>query len=264
MLPGFYCAAEHIDSFAVRAHAAVAWAHPEAALIGASAVAKWGLGEPAESVCVAVPWGTQRVCPPWLRLRRIERVPRSVFIDDVRTVDAPWAIATAYGDLAADARDAPVYRAVQTRLVAPDELLAPAQTLARMRHRRSYLRLVAAVRAGSESHLETLGLRDVFTGTGFDAFIRQHCLRLDGQRFRLDMYHPTTRTAVELDGRTHADPRQRERDIARDAILLAHGIATVRFSYRDITERRRWCRDVVRRVLATRSNPALHAASNAA
>ena len=264
VLPGLYSATEHAESFAVRAHASTTWAHPAAALVGAAAIAQWGLTDPPEVVTVAVPWGTQRECPRWLRLRRIEHVPPSIVVNDIRTVDLSWALATGYAEMDARSREAPVYLAVQQGLVDATELAAPPTLLARMRHRRDFLRLVAAVRAGSESHLETVGLRDVFTGGDFATFVRQHRLRVDGQAFRLDMYDPVTRTAVELDGAAHAEPVHRARDIARDAVLLAHGIATVRFSYRDLTARASWCRSIVRRVLAARRDPQLHAGRSAA
>ena len=261
VLPGLYAATESSTSFVVRAHAAVTWAHPDAALMGAAALANWGLCDPPEQVCVAVPWGTSRKCPQWLRLRRIEQVPRSLDVNGLATVALPTALASAFGELARDIREAPIYEAIQRRIVTPDELEHANNQLARMRHRRDFERLLRALRAGAESHLETVSLRSVFHTQEFAGFIRQHRVRAGGNRYQLDMFDPHTRTVVELDGGTHADPRQREYDIARDAALLALGIATARFSFRDITQRPEWCRTIVRRVLTSRGDQNLHLAS---
>ena len=61
--------------------------------------------------------------------------------------------------------------------------------------------------------------------------------RLDGLKFRrqhpvgrfiLDFYCAAHRLCVELDGAVHE--QQRDRDSARDAALLAHGVRTLRFA----------------------------------
>ena len=264
VLPGLYAATESSESFAVRAHAAVNWAHPDAALMGAAALANWTLCDPPEHVCVAVPWGTSRKGPSWLRLRRIKEVPPSFDVNGITTVTLPTALASAFGELPQDVRETPTYQAIQRKMVRPEDLARANNQLARLRHRRDFERLLRALRAGAESHLETVSLRSVFHTQEFAMFIRQHRIRTARHRYRLDMFDPHTRTVVELDGGTHADPRQREYDIARDAALLAMGIATVRFSFNDITQRPKWCRDIVRRVLANRGDQNLHIASTAA
>ena len=61
--------------------------------------------------------------------------------------------------------------------------------------------------------------------------------RLDGHKFRrqhpagrfiLDFYRAKSRLCIELDGEVHS--RQRDRDMARDATLFAHGVVTLRFT----------------------------------
>lgn len=260
VLPGFYAATESAESFIVRAHAAVHWAHADAALIGAAALATWGLCVPPERIRVAVPWGTSRICPPWLSLRRIEKVPRSIEVAGIRCVSLPTAIATAFSELPHGHHTGPLYEGIQRRWVTPDELLRASNELARMPRRREFEGLVRTVRAGAESYLETISLRSVFHTQEFRNFIRQHRIRVGERLYRLDMFDPVTRTAIELDGSVHAEPRQREYDIARDAALLATGIVTVRLSFRDITQRPEWCRTVVRQVIASRSDQHLHRA----
>lgn len=52
-------------------------------------------------------------------------------------------------------------------------------------------------------------------------------------RFVLDFYCAAARLCVELDGGIHDE--QLERDAARDAALLAHGVRTMRFSNERVT-----------------------------
>jgi very-short-patch-repair endonuclease len=69
------------------------------------------------------------------------------------------------------------------------------------------------------------------------------------------MFDAATRTAVELDGaETHGMAVQRVRDARRDARLATVGILTLRFTYGDLASRASWCREIVRRTLATRSD----------
>jgi very-short-patch-repair endonuclease len=65
--------------------------------------------------------------------------------------------------------------------------------------------------------------------------------------FEVDAYWPDPRLVVELDGRHHHGTRAAfERDKARDAELHAHGVATLRFTYRQVTRRPRWVAQTLR------------------
>jgi very-short-patch-repair endonuclease len=146
-----------------------------------------------------------------------------------------------------------VYRAVRQGLATPGEISEVAASLGSVRGRRALVATVAAAAAGSESFLETVALRTVFVPKEFAGFIRQHRLRADGVSYRLDMYDPATRTAVELDGAiAHEGTGHRARDVRRDARLASIGIVTLRFVYRDLTERPAWCREMVVRTIARR------------
>ncbi len=60
-------------------------------------------------------------------------------------------------------------------------------------------------------------------------------------RAEVDAYRPDRRLAVELDSRRHhLTPHAFERDRRRDADLHRHGIATLRFTYAQITRDPRW------------------------
>ncbi len=116
--------------------------------------------------------------------------------------------------------------------------------------------LVARVAAGAESYLEVHAMDEVFVGRRFRALLKQHVVSTGGGRYRLDMYDAASMTAIELDGATyHAGVKEWQRDLRRDADLAAVGILTLRFSYRDLTERPQWCRTTARDVLRLRSVP---------
>jgi very-short-patch-repair endonuclease len=112
---------------------------------------------------------------------------------------------------------------------------------------------VAAIEAGAESYLEERALRQVFNTSEFDRLIRQHDVVIEGQAYRLDLYDDATRTAVELDSEEHhGRSPHRQRDVNRDVHLATIGIQTLRFTYRDITERPGWCRQMLRDGLRAR------------
>ena len=169
------------------------------------------------------------------------------------TINLKRAIATAYGHLPRDQADEMVYRAVRQRLCSPQEIGQLASSLSAVRSRRVLATTVEATAAGSESFLETIGLRTVFASKDFAGFIRQHRLGADGANYRLDMYDPVTRTAVELDGEVaHQGADRRAHDVRRDTRLASIGIVTLRFTFRDLTERPAWCRSMVSRTIARR------------
>jgi very-short-patch-repair endonuclease len=64
-------------------------------------------------------------------------------------------------------------------------------------------------------------------------FRRQVPIRLGRRTIYLDMLAERERVNIELDGATtHGDPRQREIDLRRDALLATVGILVVRFAHR--------------------------------
>ncbi|MFK3979186.1 DUF559 domain-containing protein [Micromonospora sp. NPDC050397] len=69
----------------------------------------------------------------------------------------------------------------------------------------------------------------------------------------LDVYAERERVAFELDGAaTHGDPRQREIDLRRDALLATVGILVVRFSHRRLLHETTEVRREVVAILAGR------------
>ncbi|NYI42186.1 endonuclease domain-containing protein [Demequina lutea] len=253
LLPTLYAATEHAESTLTRAHAATTWVGSGSVVIGAAAASAWELCEPPRVITVTAPLSMSRAVPPWLSLKRLAERPPSALWHGCPVAMPGWAIATAYGHLPRHQADEMVYRAVRRGLATPGEIGEVAASLSSVRHRRELESTLAAAAAGSESYLETVGLRAVFSTNDFAGFIRQHRVLADGASYRLDMYDPVTRTAVELDGAVaHGGAGQRERDARRDVRLASIGIVTLRFVYRDLTERPAWCRAMVTSATARR------------
>jgi len=253
LLPGFYAASEHVDSTLTRAHAATAWVGSGSIALGEAAASAWGLCESPRIIVATAPLTMSRATPSWLTLKRLAEHPPSALWHGCPVALPARAVVTAYGSLPRDQADEMVYRAVRRRIVTPEELSRLISSLPSVRHRRALKSTVSATAAGSESFLETVGLKAVLASQEFACFIRQHHLRTDGAHYRLDMYDPATRTAVELDGAVaHESPGQRARDVRGDARLASTSIVTLRLTYRDLTERPAWCREIVTRTLAHR------------
>jgi len=69
----------------------------------------------------------------------------------------------------------------------------------------------------------------------------------------LDLYAEEERVDVELDGAgVHGDPRQREIDLRRDALLATVGVLVVRFSHRRLVQEAGAVRREVVEILAAR------------
>ena len=72
--------------------------------------------------------------------------------------------------------------------------------------------------------------------------------------YEVDAHWPEHRLVVELDSWRHHGTRAAfERDKERDAELHAHGIETLRFTYRQVTKRHGWVASRLSPSLAPRS-----------
>jgi very-short-patch-repair endonuclease len=254
LLPNTYVAAEHADSFAARADAALTWAGPAAALTGRSACFAWTLIDTApDRVDLALPQQRRLEPPPWLACSRVPYARTAIRVHDFTAVAPAIAIASGYADLTESEQVGAIFGGIHRGIVTVRELRQALVDMPKIRARRALTSRIEAAERGAESWLEEQSLRTVFAGREFDRFVRQHRIRCRGRHHRLDMYDPFTRTAVELDSRAwHSGEEQRLRDIRRDADLASIGILTVRLATRDLMQQPEWCRDVVRGTLANR------------
>jgi hypothetical protein len=101
--------------------------------------------------------------------------------------------------------------------------------------------LLADARAGSQSHLEILGLL-ALAAAGLPAPQLQYEIPLGYGSLHVDAAWPEVKLAVEFDGAAYHSGRDDwQRDLRRDAALAALGWIVLRFSYVDVTERPAFC-----------------------
>ena len=258
VLPCLYASSVHADSFIVRARAACMWA-PEAAVSGASALFAYGAcDEPPPRLRISMPRHAHRRFPEWVHVTRLTTtVPVAWWSGDIRLATPEYALALGYGDESAGRRAELVYRSVRQGVVRVPAALAALDRLPRVRGRASLVDRLELAARGVESFLEERGLRDLFLGEVLGRVLWQHTVRVGVDRYRIDAYDPVSGTAFELDGsQWHDGSKERLRDMRRDAALATIGIVTIRFGYRDVVERPRWCAEVARAAIAARGSNA--------
>jgi len=262
LLPNQYCLAEYDESWAMRAHAAVHWAGPGAAVTGLPALAVRGVAPaPIDFVQVAVPAWRHRTGPTWLRVRSLT-MPYATSTWSPRTeVTMPdLALVLGYGAVASRYRSKLLYGSLRANLVSPTELRELAESLTRVPAKRELIARLKRIEAGAESFLEERAMSEILRGAVFADIIFQHRVRVRGERARIDAFHPATLTAIEFDSAEHhGEPENRQSDVNRDALLASIDIETLRFTYLDVMTRPQWCRELILEVIATRANRASRA-----
>jgi hypothetical protein len=123
------------------------------------------------------------------------------------------------------------------RLVTPQQLARALDARARMRWRNEILAALDVVAEGVHSSLEYRYVRDVERPHGLPKARRQ-VRRPEGNRSRyLDNLYESFGVGVELDGRAYHRSEDRWRDIRKDNAAVMSGIATLRFSWTDVSRR---------------------------
>lgn len=172
---------------------------------------------------------------------------------NLRVVRIERALVEAWPLLAPAERPESVIGAVNQRLTTPDRIGVALMALPRLSGRAELRVLLDRLAAGCRSALEIWGHDHVFTGPGMPRFQRQVRIQVANRTMYLDVYAERERVAFELDGAaTHGDPRQREIDLRRDALLATVGIMVVRFSHRRLVHDTAQVRREIIAILATR------------
>ncbi|MEV6811720.1 DUF559 domain-containing protein [Micromonospora sp. NPDC051296] len=147
----------------------------------------------------------------------------------------------------------PVIRAVNDRLTTPRRLGVALSLASKLTGRAELANLVDRLAAGCRSPLEIWGHDRVFTGPDMPALRRQVRVRVGERTMYLDLFAERERVDIELDGTaSHGDPRQREVDLRRDALLATVGILVVRFAHRRLVREPDEVRRETLAILATR------------
>ncbi|MER7168433.1 DUF559 domain-containing protein [Micromonospora sp. NPDC000207] len=227
-----------------------------AALGNRTALAVWGLRRqpPGEPLHLEVPPGRGlRTRPGLVVHRRGSLAGQVVTRRGVSVVRLERALVDSWPLLAALDRRDPLIRAVNDGLTTPDRVAAALAGAPRLIGRAELRTLLDRLRAGCRSPLEIWGHDRVFVGPGMPPLRRQFPVRLGARTVYLDAYAEAERVDFELDGATtHGDPRQREVDLRRDALLATRGILVVRFAHRRLVHEPDEVRREALAILATR------------
>jgi very-short-patch-repair endonuclease len=217
--------------------AAMAYAGNRAALSHLTALASWRLPVPVGGPIHLLTDESRRLRgTPGLMVHRREglelRPPDIVTRGGMFVTRLERSVVDSWPLLDGDAKRAPAICAVTQRMTTPARLLGALDATPRLAGRRLLSRLVRLLADGCRSNLEIWGYDHVFQGPGFTQLRRQVPVRLGQRTVYLDVFDDETGVNFELDGaKYHADPKDRERDLRRDAALASQGITVVRFTH---------------------------------
>ncbi|MET8363956.1 DUF559 domain-containing protein [Micromonospora sp. NPDC005194] len=239
--------------------AALAWARGCATLSHVSALAAWGLHAPTanEPLHLSAPINAGLRTRPGVVVHRrrglVIEPPHVVVRRGLTVTRLEQTIVDSWPILPSAERRAPVIRAVNDWLTTPERLAVALSSEPKLTDRAALRILLTRLGEGCRSPLEIWGHEHVFTGPTMPEFRRQVPVRLGRRTVYLDMYAERERVNIELDGSTtHGDPRQREADLRRDALLATVGILVVRFAHRRLVNEADDVRRETLAILATR------------
>jgi very-short-patch-repair endonuclease len=235
--------------------AAVMYANGRAAVSHLSGLALWRLPVPDRGpVHLTSPAFHRLRGAPGLVVHRRDEIalgpPDVVVREGCPVTRLERCIVDSWPMLDGDAKRAPTIRAIAKRMTTPARLRLALDETPRLGGRRYLVRLVDLLDAGCRSELELWGYAYVFRGFRLRW---QVPVRIDGKVVYLDVYDEIGRVNFELDGaKYHAGPRDRERDLRRDAALAVQGITAVRFTHDRLLREPAAVRRQVREILAAR------------
>ncbi|WP_433281138.1 DUF559 domain-containing protein [Micromonospora sp. CA-244673] len=241
--------------------AADLWADGRGALSHLSALAIWGMRRlrAGDLLHLSAPAGAGIRSRPGVAVHRRQGlflVPPHVVVRRGLTVTRlEQALVDSWPMLPPGERRAPVIRAVNDRLTTAERLVEALGTVPRLPDRAALRTLLVRLTEGCRSPLEIWGHEHVFTGPGMPVFRRQARVRVGPRTMYLDLFAERERVNIELDGAaTHGDPRQREIDPRRDALLATVGILVVRFAHRRLVHEADEVRRETLAILARRAD----------
>lgn len=261
VLPGVYLDASrpHPSAELLR-RAGLAWADGRAALSHLTALDLWGVRRQAagEPVHLTVPASTGLRPRPGFAVHQRDAFtpepPQALWRAGLPVTRLDRSLVDSWPLLPPVDRPDPVIRSVNDRLTTPDRISAAVAELPRLTGRADLRTLLDRLAAGCHSPLEIWGHDHVFTGPRMPRFRRQVRIDVGGRSCYLDVYAERERVDFELDGgTTHGDPRQREIDLRRDALLATLGILVVRYAHRRLVREPAEVRREILAILASRS-----------
>ena len=246
--PGWVTLPQWAADWTVRAHAATGYTG--GVLSHSSALTVHGLiDRPGFRLDVTVPVHDRLRSSRRLRIHRSRRPCRLTMTGGLAATTVARALVDTWGDAhrgrqsqryVSLARDC-VLRATRERSVTAADVEAELPAVPRLPGLSSLYALLADARAGSQSHLEIIGLR-ALRAAGLPPPQLQYEIALGYGALHVDAAWPEVKLAVEFDGATyHANRDDWQRDLRRDAALAALGWVVLRFSYVDMSERPAFC-----------------------
>ncbi len=143
--------------------------------------------------------------------------------------------------------------AVRERLCSAADLSYELERRPKLPGRAALGELIRLLHDGCRSELEIWGCLQVLRGPGMPAFVLQRRVEVGGRVYLLDAACDDVKLAVEMDGAAfHGSPRQRDKDIRRDALLATVGWQTLRFGYGRMMAEPEGCRRDIRAAYAAR------------
>ncbi len=257
VLPQVYCLPEMVAIGRIR-RAALFYAGDGSALSHRTALAVWGLrpAAPDEPIDVTVAGNRRLRNGPGVVIHR--RVGSeglangTVWRHGLPVVRLERAVVESWPQLDPDERRAPAIVAVRGRRTTAGRLLAAAKQLPKLAGKAELVRLISLLGGGCHSELELWGYDHVFSHPDLPPSEPQVRMELGGRVVYLDRYFVKECVNVELDGaQWHQSAGDRERDLRRDAQLMARGILVVRFTPAQLCDPAR-VRAELRAILAQR------------
>jgi very-short-patch-repair endonuclease len=223
------------DDLATRSRL-LGWSYPESVLTAHSAALLTGsgpwqdidLGDEPSAIHPRRRFPARFVAHPGVRSFQIDglqvALPRHTVVDLIRFLPLN------------DARRV-AYRAVQKSVISVDWLVQTAQVLSGLGGVGQLRDVVADLRTGAHSHLETRLVR-LLQRAGMRGWVANFRVRLGDAFVVVDVAFPDVRVAVEVDGRAHhTDQIRFQRDRTRQNALVSAGWVPLRFTWEDITQR---------------------------
>jgi hypothetical protein len=246
--PGWVTMPELAGDWTVRAHAATSYTG--GTLSHASALKAHGvLDRDGARLHVTVPTPHRLRSTDRVRIHRTRRPCGITITRGLPATTVARALVDTWGDAHRDRRSGhdvdlarnAVLRATRERRVTVAAVEAELAAVPRLPGLASLRELLGDARAGSQSHLEILGLR-ALEAAGLPPPRLQYEISLSSGVLHVDAAWPEAKLAVEFDGAAfHSDRVAWQRDLRRDAALAALGWVVLRFSWADVTERPAYC-----------------------
>ncbi|GIJ09336.1 DUF559 domain-containing protein [Micromonospora andamanensis] len=243
----------------VARRAVCAWARGRAAFSHLTALDLWGLRQQASAdlLHLSAPNDSGLRGQPGARVHRRRHLtlqpPQVVVRQGHPVTRIEQTLVDAWPLLPPAEQRAPIIKAVNDRLTTPARVASALRDASKLPDRAALHTLLIRLADGCRSPLEIWGHDHVFIGPGMPAFQRQGRITIGRRTLYLDLFAEQERVNIELDGATtHGDPRQREIDLRRDALLATAGILVVRFAHRRLIHEPDDVRRETLAILATR------------